>query len=372
MSVSLHQSRKKRKGGTRNLGSGSGGKRNVFCARRVRDFRRRRTSLSEACFLLAFVLSTVFSSIAHSAPAPPSSPEGAAALPDGFRISSALPARFAFVMENSLWIADPADGSLERIEGEDWTSPGSPTFLSPRGDRILFGAYRRRRYPPHPGTIDISVSNLYEYRNGKVFPLTDRNDLNLSPDFCRATGAIVFVSNRHSHLRKLFPRYNTIELYYREKKWHAARKFTESGGTKFNPRWSPDGTHVLFLWYTPETAGLYLLDTRNGKVRRISETGDYATWSPDGARIAFVHQGEIFVVPVGKNCRTRGTPRLLLGTDRLPGYASFTRWTDYGLLFQWAASGRSGISLYNSKKDLITELVSADAVFGGSDLAPLF
>jgi len=56
-----------------------------------------------------------------------------------------------------------------------------------------------------------------------------------------------------------------------------------------SPRWSADGTRVVFQRQTAEGTGVYVM-RRNGKgIHRLSASdGAYPTWSPDGHWIAFV------------------------------------------------------------------------------------
>jgi Tol biopolymer transport system component len=83
------------------------------------------------------------------------------------------------------------------------------------------------------------------------------------------------------------------------------------------PAWSPDGRAIAAVREgTPREAGLFLLDPRTGKCRRLTRgTDTQPAWSPDGRRLAFrrgVLIGDVYVVGV-----TGGRPRNVTGTPRL-------------------------------------------------------
>ena len=67
-----------------------------------------------------------------------------------------------------------------------------------------------------------------------------------------------------------------------------------TAGTKkdSSPRWSPDGTRLVFVSNrAEETPHLWLLDLRGGEARQLTHGKEPASdpvWSPDGARIAYV------------------------------------------------------------------------------------
>lgn len=70
------------------------------------------------------------------------------------------------------------------------------------------------------------------------------------------------------------------------------RQLTSSGKSDSHPRWSPDGTKILFESTRGGTPQLYILDLKAGgeatPVTNISTGAGTGVWSPDGSHIAFV------------------------------------------------------------------------------------
>lgn len=70
-----------------------------------------------------------------------------------------------------------------------------------------------------------------------------------------------------------------------------SRQLTQSGKSDSHPRWSPDGTKILFESNRDGSSQLYILDLIGGgeprKVTNISTGASNGIWSPDGKKIAF-------------------------------------------------------------------------------------
>ncbi|MBN1884738.1 MAG: PD40 domain-containing protein [Candidatus Krumholzibacteriota bacterium] len=76
------------------------------------------------------------------------------------------------------------------------------------------------------------------------------------------------------------------------------------------PAWSPDGSTIAYHHFgvvdvdpldgtsriDEDLAGLWLIDIDGGDPRRISPIGRQPAWSPDGSRIAFVHDRDLFTI----------------------------------------------------------------------------
>ena len=70
------------------------------------------------------------------------------------------------------------------------------------------------------------------------------------------------------------------------------RQVTNSGKRDTSPRWSPDGSRLLFESNRSGTGQLYVLDLKDGgearQLTKLSTGASNGVWSPDGAMVAFV------------------------------------------------------------------------------------
>jgi len=55
-----------------------------------------------------------------------------------------------------------------------------------------------------------------------------------------------------------------------------------------SPRWSPDGTRIVFQRQTQAGTGIYVMRSNGKGIHRLSAEGAYPTWSPDSRWIAYV------------------------------------------------------------------------------------
>ena len=97
------------------------------------------------------------------------------------------------------------------------------------------------------------------------------------------------------------------------------RQITHVGHAE-SPKWSPDGSRILFIRRPELTATsreLWVTNADGSGVRRLSSAQDVvaADWSPEGSRIALVrtssktHTIQLWIVDVdGSNARTLSQP----------------------------------------------------------------
>jgi Tol biopolymer transport system component len=73
---------------------------------------------------------------------------------------------------------------------------------------------------------------------------------------------------------------------------YPVRQITDDTAQDGFPRWSPDGTYILFSRYggdaAPEKTGLWLVSPDGGEPRQLTTViGEHPDWSPDGRYIVF-------------------------------------------------------------------------------------
>jgi len=93
-----------------------------------------------------------------------------------------------------------------------------------------------------------------------------------------------------------------------------------------DPTWSPDGSRIAFYRSNQRNPGVHVVNRDGSDMRRVTPKtlGGYApAWAPDGAWIAFVGDGDLYVIhPDGTGLRqltrTKGTESSPAWLPRLP------------------------------------------------------
>src|SRR4029077_10375181 len=126
----------------------------------------------------------------------------------------------------------------------------------------------------------------------------------LSPD----GNSLAFVSTRDT---------GVTDIYVLDMKTRQTRNLTNSPGGDYRPSWSPDGRRIAFSsdrgtklqrskgnWEQVQAASVYVVGADGGDLRRLSSgDGQFAgspKWSPDGSRVVF------YELAVADTFRVRG------------------------------------------------------------------
>src|SRR6267142_4244138 len=107
-------------------------------------------------------------------------------------------------------------------------------------------------------------------------------DLELSPDGSRLVFTVTDPPKGSSRARA---------LWLMEVPGGQLRQLTFSGKSDGSPRWSPDGTSIVFTSDRDGAPQLYRLSLRGGEAERLTDRKDAVgafRWSPDGNRIALL------------------------------------------------------------------------------------
>jgi TolB protein len=90
-----------------------------------------------------------------------------------------------------------------------------------------------------------------------------------------------------------------------------------AGGAEWWPTWSPDGARLAFLLTTGYTA-LWIMDADGRNARELTETWDCRInhcWSPDGRELVYVWKGNLWIINVASGDRRQLTS-LGVSTER--------------------------------------------------------
>jgi serine/threonine-protein kinase len=93
----------------------------------------------------------------------------------------------------------------------------------------------------------------------------------------------------------------TTHIYVVPMEGGAARRLTDAPGTL--PRWSLDGEWIAFSTNRSYASGVFVIRPDGTDERRLTETGGWPTWLPDGDRIGYVVVGadqrqRLYAVPL--------------------------------------------------------------------------
>jgi TolB protein len=194
-----------------------------------------------------------------------------------------------------------ADGTGERELTHNAAARTIPPAWSPDGRRIAFASGR-------DGNFEIYVINADGSRQRRLTRNTGRDDAPVwSPDGRR----IAFESN--------------WQVYVMNADGSGQRRLTRNAARNFAPAWSPDGQRIAFerrvgrQKYSPcsgcgraSTFEVWVMNADGTEARMLARDGAQPSWSPDGAKLAFERQSDIYVMTAdgsGQRNLTRGSGR---------------------------------------------------------------
>ena len=171
---------------------------------------------------------------------------------------------------------------------------------SPEGDRFLM----ERFFRPASGTDPFAmyITSLEGREIAQVTPGSSRGPASPQPDWSsRGEIAFVVVATGCTH--------SCRENIFIRRVGAIPRRLTSRGGT--SPSWSPRGAKVAFVRRVSSTQSDVFIIRRTGRgLRRLTYRGGLTpTWSPDGKWIAFVRGRDLHVI------RADGKRRRLLVRD---------------------------------------------------------
>ncbi len=118
-----------------------------------------------------------------------------------------------------------------------------------------------------------------------LFELVRLADPQLSPDGKRVVYQVTQITDAAKNQK-------STQLWLANSDGSGSRQLTYSGKADTHPRWSPDGTMILFESTRDGTQQIYVLDLKEGgeprKVTNLSTGASNALWSPDSKRIVFL------------------------------------------------------------------------------------
>ena len=192
--------------------------------------------------------------------------------PDGKRIAFVSNRNGGYIQ---IWVIDADGKNPIRLTDGVWDQ--NPVW-SPNGEKIAYQAYRKK-----------ALNVDFEERNYEVYVmdadgsnknrLTDRQEFDGHPSWSPDSKKIVYSSRRENRI---------AEIYVMDANGRNEKRISQNINdreNKFMPAWSPDGGRIAFV----HDSQIYVMDINGENQRKLTEKrmNRYPTWSPDGTTLAF-------------------------------------------------------------------------------------
>jgi hypothetical protein len=132
----------------------------------------------------------------------------------------------------------------------------------------------------------------------------------------------------------------------------SARQVTNGPGYDYQPDWSSDGNHIVFVRYNRDAMELHVLEVESGTIYQLTSNGAVNVeprWSPDGADLAYVSTEDTgrFHVRVGEIVNSKLQSRRLVKPRKSKVARYYYSEWDHQLSPSWSPDGKELIYVAN-------------------------
>jgi formylglycine-generating enzyme required for sulfatase activity len=205
----------------------------------------------------------------------------------------------------------PATGKMRVLRGGAWDSTPDQCRAAYRHKEFpvysdaCFGAdsygFRRARSDSHEWVVVERLQKTPSDPAPNVVPKVAPKVAEAKPgtlDVSKLPGTIVFVSDRSG----------SLHIWSMAATGKDAKMLTKGDGPDADPRWSPDGSQILYTTLRGGFPELWLM-SRDGSDAKLVTKGSQGSWAPDGKSIVFINDNQTFVRDLAAKKETLITPK---------------------------------------------------------------